>query len=231
MPLGAWAVPSLQLGITPGSYDSTSQTTIASTAQASLIALVDPLGTGINVTESFYISAAIVPRLEPNSATRPSPDLNFGSFSIEGTTYSLANNNILYGIPPVEANWTADRDPGDLSAHGIFYTYYAEVGFNLDLSLSGQVQAYNVQTGASASGVLYRKTFAIDVSGLSAGYAVHFDLYNSAVRRNDTDIGRFAPFSHDAQSVTMTLVPDGGTTLLLLGLSLVGLRCVSRKRG
>ena len=90
------------------------------------------------------------------------------------------------------------------------------------------VSAYNVEDGVSVPGAfLQYVTFKIDVTRLSAGYAVHFDLYGKELGNNGKSKDSFAPFSHDAQSGNR--VPDGGTTVGLLGLGLIGLVAFVRK--
>lgn len=236
----ASAVPSLQLdvvdsnGVPVGHYDTGSETTMAIENPFRLRALLDgveattgpngeKLGSG-GLDRFYYISAAITPL----------PDTPFGSFVFDTVNNSLAN--MRYGNPPVED--LISKDAGDLGTHGIFPTYFAEFAFKI--VQTDTVAAYNTQDGTVGSGNLYYVDFDVDISGLASGYRVHFDLYSveakeitTGVRVNgektyltstDTDILRFAPFSHDAESV-----PDGGTTLVLLGSALTGIGLLRRK--
>ena len=229
------AIPALQLDISPGIYDSETETTIATIPNPTLTALADPGAKGFNIREWYYISAAIAPQVGPSSTATPSVD--FGSFKIDGVEYFFGNPdpkyNLVYGTPPIESNLAFDS--GDLSKHSIFPTYFAQVAFQFDSSVGNRVAAYNVEDGTGGTGYLYKKDFSIDVSGLAVGYSVHFDLYSEEFSKGcDIDVNKFAPFSHDAQSLEVSHVPDGSATLGLLGLGLMGLgfyRVLSRRKG
>jgi VPDSG-CTERM motif len=204
-----WAVPSLQLDIEGGHYvGGTDETTYSAGDMFNLIAL------GLNPSGTYYISAAIVPQ------TSNPPLENFGSFTVNGTLYSAGN--MMFGDPPID---DPNKNP-HLGSHGIYDTHFAEISFSFS---ANTVPSYDTQDGsAGPSGqVLNTATFAVDVSGIAAGYSVHFDLYNKDFdKKGNYIIGDFAPFSHDAQSGH---VPDGGTTLVLLAASLMGLQGLSRK--
>lgn len=205
-----WSLPLLQLDIQGGTYvGGTDQTTYANGTSFTLYALLNnPNSTQLG--NQYFISAAILP-----NPGNPTP-ANFGSFSINGVTYSAASG-MQYGNPPL------DTTSQDLPSHGIFSTWYAEVGFTF--SATNTLNAYNVQSDPydpesrfSLTGTMIYQAFNIDISGLAPGYSVHFDLYDPG-----SPIVK-APFSHDAQSGEGHNVPDGGVTLILLGTGLIGLR-------
>src|SRR5207253_3766163 len=129
---------------------------------------------GSDLTTTFYISAAIVPGLAQSS-----PPPNIGSFTIDGVTITTATMN--WGTPPVDVVDNQNGGgPGNLGSHSIYPTYYAEVSFTFDAA--HHVPAYNTADGTTANGDLFYHDFNVDVSGLLAGYAVHFDLYDEAVK-------------------------------------------------
>ena len=76
---------------------------------------------------------------------------------------------------------------------------------------------------------LYYREFAVDVSGLLPGFGIHFDLYDTYLKNGDTDIGNFAPFSHDAGTIAQSNVPEP-SILILLGLGLAGFGLRRRAR-
>ncbi|MBI1177238.1 VPDSG-CTERM sorting domain-containing protein [bacterium] len=231
MALPAFAVPDLQLDVQGGTYvGGADETTYSSGSVFDLYALLHPSNkTPLN--GNYRISIAIVPSLAQST---PAPA--FGSFSVNGTTYSTAAGNIHFGTPTVEASLNAD----DLPSHGIFDTYYGEYAFNFNSTHT--ISTYDVSLGAGdpASHVggtgSYYNLFNIDASGLAAGYSVHMDLYevetvthrHGGVTTTVQAVGTFAPFSHDAQSGG-SRVPDGGATLALLGGGILGIGALRRR--
>lgn len=222
--LNVWAIPSLQLDTDPGMYDSDTQTTIATANPFTLRALLDG-STGL--TRTYYISASII----PNPGNPPVPD--FGSFTIGSTIFS-SSSGMQYGYAPIDAT-LIKRDPGDLPKHGIFPTYFAEWSFTIDPTKT--VGKYNVQDGTTTSGFLYYVDFTVNIAGLSgqpnSPYAVHFDLYDDYYHP-DRDVQDFAPFSHDAESghgitISPSPLPDGGSTIALLGFALLGVDFLRRR--
>jgi hypothetical protein len=211
-----WAIPELQLDIVGGTYDPITQTTIANSPIFTLRALDwNNEGSATAPTGTYYVSVAIVPGLAYSSTT---PD--FGSVTVNSTAYSYTSSAWNWGSPPVDvADNSSGTGPGNLAPHGVFPTYYLELAFTFDSLHS--MAAYNVADGSSASGSVWYKDFSVDVTGLLPAYAVHFDLYNEKMKKGSYTINDFAPFSHDAESGHN--VPEGGLTLLLLGLGLTGL--------
>lgn len=217
----ARAVPTLQLDIIGGYYDAATQTVFSNGPTFSLVAYGAP-GSQADAEilgQKFYISAALVPRLDQNSS------FDAGSFDINGISVAATDTNLSYGIPP--------GGDSDLGKHGIYQTYYHELSFSFDAT--DTVTSYNVQDNAGGAlfdevGTdMFFKTWDFNVADLN-GYQLHFDLYNG-------DRSLFAPFSHDAESNGYSFEADTEvievyepSVIALLGLGLVGLGFARRRK-
>ena len=232
LPRDANATPTLQLGIANGIYDWTTETVVSSGPSFSLYAFLLPDSSN-TIGDTYFLSMAVSPQV--------SSPASLGSFTYNSTIVNVTSG-MTYGTPPIDT-FSSSRDPGDLALHGMFPTYFKEVGFSF---VSGsQSSAFNTQEnptwGPQSGSGMYYKLFNMNTSNLAAGYAIHFDLYNTKLCYNskgqcggttDTDITQFAPFSHDAQSaISVTAIPEPETyAMLLAGLGLMGFIARRRKQ-
>jgi hypothetical protein len=209
-----FAYPTLQLGIGNGTYDDPSDTIFAPGKIFTLYAFLIPNAKNL-VGDTYYLSMAVSPAYGPSGG-------NLGSFLLNGNTIDVTAD-MTYGIPPLEET-LATADPGDLAPHGIFPTYFAENSFTY--ILTPQTAKFNTQDhptwGPQTGSGMYYQQFTVDTTNLAPGYVIHFDLYNSAIKgqSTDLDITQFAPFSHDAQSMPNTTPVPEPTSLLLLGVGM-----------
>ena len=214
----ASAVPLLSMDIAGGTYDTASGTVIAANNPFTLYALFNSQKG--SVAGTYYLAAAIVPK------TENPPVASFGSFTVNGQTYSVGN--MIFGNPPASV---VDNNL-DLQSHGIYDTHYVEIGFTFDKSQRADLYDSQKNPGGlkvDSSGTMIYEDFTVDVSGLAAGYAVHFDLYNVGTdKRGSPMVKDFAPFSHDAQSGTLT-VGDTSSTMMLLGMAMLAVEGLRRR--
>ena len=219
----AFAIPTLQLNIGGGSYNSTTQTIVAGSDPFRLFAYLIPDSDSL-ANSNYFLSMALTPRVGPAAG-------NYGTVKVNGNTVNVTAD-MTYGTPPAGAL--------DLQSHGIFQTFYKEYGFNF--VGDSQTNPFNVQDFPgrvpSAGAGMYYHSWDIDTTGLDSHYEVHFDLYQIGQvthgRNTSTDIVEFAPFSHDAESgpgdnVTTHDVPEP-STLMLFGTGFVALGAAMRRR-
>jgi hypothetical protein len=227
----ASAAPMLQLDIAGGTYDDASETIVTSDSAFTVYAYANPQGnfrsTSI-LTQTFYLSIALTP------ATGPAP-ASIGSFEVNGVTYD-ATADMTYGVPPIEVGGTAAHDAGDLGRHGVYETFFVEVPFQMSaMRRSGEYNtADHPGLGPIAGNTMYYTAFEIDRAGLPSGYDLHFDLYTVETETHgrgnsqtvDRDVVRFAPFSHDAGTITRTgpPVPEPSAALIFAAGLLVARR-------
>jgi hypothetical protein len=249
----SYAIPSLQLDIQGGTYNSATETVISTSNPFTLYAYLIPDGEQPNghrnatttLTDTYFISAAITPGFGPIGG-------NLGSVIINGVPINVTSD-MVYGNAPLDTTYAGqDHDAGDLPPHDIFPTFFTQIAFTFDSNL--RATAYNTQDTPGVgptpnpSGDMYYQYVTVDTSDLDPNYFIHFDLYNSltipvtervctgqgrsrscidVVRGNDIDINSFAPFSHDAQSDGHQ-VPEP-SSLWLMGMGLLGLGFFGRK--
>lgn len=208
------ALPFYQLDAEGGSYDSLTETVVTSETSFTLYAYAYPKSAAERsdvVSGPSYLSIAIAPAQGPSN-------VDLGSFTLGGELIRVSAD-LVYGIPPLEAGG-ATHDGGDLGSHDVFETFFVQREFRF--SLADQSAPYDTALAAGSgprtgTGMLVA-AFEIDTSGLAPGVSLHFDLFSTRQKKGDTDILRFAPFSHDAATLPAPdhPLPEPGTSALLL---------------
>ena len=215
----ALAIPTLQLDIKGGVYDPVTQTIVATGSPFTLYALLIPNGSTTFLTDTYYISAALVPKTKPPGGT-------YGTFSFDGTSYRVTED-MVYGRPPIEdaelaESDIAEADKGDIQPAGIYDTYFREFSFSFNAANRATAYDSKYASGsgptANPGGSMYFQAFDVDTSNIQTGYAIHFSLYKVKVLANgDKDIAAFAPWSHDALGPggAPAPIPEPGSLALL----------------
>ena len=131
----AWAIPSLQLDISGGTYDTTTGTIVASTDPFTLYAYLIPDAKAL-LGDTYYISASLVPKVGPDHNT------SLGTYSFEVSTINVTGG-MTYGIPPLDA-WSQLHDSQDLGHSGEYFpTFFSQFAFSfLDTQ---KANAYDTQ--------------------------------------------------------------------------------------
>lgn len=214
--LSAHAVPNLQLDIDGGFYVGGTEESVVTTDELFTLNAILTEDKKATLDQTYFVSVAVIPSL---SETTPFPDV--GTIVIDGAIYDVTGD-MNYGTPPLDVA----LESKDLPSHDIFPTYYLELEFQFDSLM--ETATYNVQDNpggldTSGTGSFYQ-SFDFDISGLAEGYDLHFDLYNTALKKGDTVLGQFAPFSHDARTIPEPSV------LALLGVGLLGIAFSRRKQ-
>lgn len=189
----AFATPLLQLDISNGIYNGTTETIQATSSTFTLYTLLTPGGTNKNgqndttsvtdlLADTYYISAALIPQISSST------NFDFGTFSFDGLTVSATDEALRLGTPPLHDVDGGVWDCHDISPHGIFDTYFTEFAFTFDPAKT--VASYNTKDypggfGSGTGGTAYYQEFVINVSGLIYPNVVHFDLYETVPEFED----------------------------------------------
>ena len=214
-----WAIPALQLDIEGGFYvGGTEESTLTNDAVFTLNAFLLKDSFDSNLT--YAISIAVV-----SDHNGIADGTDYGSFMVGNTSYDV--DDTLWEIPPdalFDPNLNKDID---LQKHGIFPTEFLQLF--VDFENTTTVGSYNVQDDSSGNSgeLMYQVDFEIDVTGLFAGFDLHFDLYGYDSDAKKVEVK--APFSHDAGTDEITKVPEP-SIIALFGLGLVGLGFARRRQ-
>jgi hypothetical protein len=210
----AAAVPSLQLFIDGATYDWGTQTWVTQSGGFDLYV----------VSAKTAKSDVIVSMALAQTDNRDNVDINFDGNAIHQSDW-------LWGYAPVGNEPDIWNGGEDLPRHGIFPTWYTQMhtGAYDFASAVGDVQPnsegdyWNPATGLGVTTAFGQiKRFHVETGGTFS--FIHFDAYTL---NPDGSIDQFAPFSHDAETVSS--VPEPGT-LALLSTGLLGLGIYVRKR-
>ena len=237
-----------------------------------------PLSVDNILTEQYYVSIAVTPALSDGDTTDYGSftvTYNGTNGATPTTTIINVTEDMVFGVPPLEiatSGMTQGSDAGDLPTHGMFETYFTEIA--IMFVTERQSNIYNVVDAAGTpeanipgTGAYYEK-LTIDRTLLAESLNLHLDLYNTDIHDciktnpgtgeeslennctiDDVDAGKFAPFSHDAEtgSSTGSQASTGGgssgnqastggggvpepSVLALLGFGMLGGLLFNRKR-
>jgi hypothetical protein len=225
------AVPILQLYIEGATYDTASETWVADFSSGDTLRLWtigNVAGSGGKGT-IFDVNLAIA------YAISDTPTISIVQSTTGGymgfTDPSLANA-ATFSQMVTDGSIPLMGDGTPLSSHGVYGASTAWSEYSLgDFSRTDAMGGDFINALPSPpSGGYDINVYNITITGTDI---VHFDLYDhtEAVNRGLGSTNSsywFAPYSHDAEG---NGVPDGGSTLALLGIALVGAGVAVRKAG
>lgn len=224
----AGTIPLLQLDMQNGSYNTATQTIVAPDGSFTLYALLTPTA-GSNIAalldDVYYVSIGVTPQVKTPTNLG---SFTFGEKSKTQSTYRVTED-MTYGTPPIEQLWLLQgADSGDLT-DPVYPTYFTQVAFKF--SAAQKTLAYDTKDTATkpdpttnAAGTAYYVAFTGNSSLLSAGYDLHFDLFDTKVSGCvlygllcDIDVNNYAPFNHDAETYGRgaAAVPEPASLLLV----------------
>lgn len=221
------AVPALQLYIEGATYDTSSQTWVGDFSSGDTIRLwaignvagAGGKGTIYDVKLSIAYDSADSPNV---TSFLSSTTGGYGGFSDPSTPIDATYvQTVTDGSAPLMG------DGSSLPSHGIYGAGTSWMEYSLgDFAVADAMGGDFISSLPSPPQPGYAiNVYAITITGTDF---VHFDLYDHTVSATSGQISyKFAPFSHDAEG---GMLPDGGNTLALLGLGLVGVGLLIRKR-
>jgi len=218
------AVPILQLYIEGATYDTASETWVADFSSGDTIRLWtigNVAGDGGKGTiYDVKLAIAYSSGDNPNIMITESTTGGYNGFidpSVANT--AVFNKTVTDGSLPKLGDGSSLPDHGVYGA-GTSWTEYGLGDFSKSDAKGGDF--INALPSPPASGYDIN-VYEITITGTDF---VHFDLYDHYLSNSGMAKYKFAPFSHDAEGGR---VPDGGSTLALLGLALVGVGVAFRK--
>ena len=183
----AYAVPSLQLDIQGGFYDSVPEDIVTNDPSFDVYAIAK------GSTANFDVDYTLVVTVEGDAPT--------GSIMINNTQ--------------VDASDFTPGQPSGLAPHGIFPAPYYEVDFKF--STANRIAKYDTAeiTGNPAgmidsNGENVYQMFSIDTSGLTSNSSLHFDLYGNGRFAPYSHDASFVP-----PTVPPTDAPFGASAFML----------------
>lgn len=227
----AMAIPELQLYIEGATYDTTTDTWIASgSGDLRLWTIGNVAGAGSKGSIfDVKLSIAYADGLTPTFSLTSSTTGGFGGYTDPSTPVAATfSKTVTDGSAPILGDGTS------LPTHGIYGSATDWTEFLLgDFTLTDSQIGDFITSFPAASGALVGQinVYDISITGVAAGTAFHFDLYDHYLAANDAKYIN-APFSHDAGGTSSTSSGGGGAstsgpipepgTLTLMGAAILG---------
>ncbi len=225
-----YAIPALQIYLEGATYDSDSETWVASGSDTLRLWVIGDVGS-VGTIADVKLSVAYDAAFTPTFTFTPSQTGGYLGYT-DATTPVAPTYTQTQVVVDASGPFPLLGDGSSLPPHDVFLPGTAWQEFSLGdfASTDSAIADFTAdssdslvpQTGDKSGQI---NVYDITITGVPSGFTVHFDAYDHYTTGTSVKY-KFAPLSHDGETTT---VPEP-TSLLLLGLGLLATSAAARKK-